>query len=247
MVQILSMSTKKKIFIFTTFAFFIFQIVFYKPQTSFRVDGGDVFLDFSGLNQKIKNSDFILVYNPGGVGRTTLDQEHDWGTIIDGIKRELHNMDYKVNVIEYMRSDYTIMGIISGWKENLIGFRSSSKELAYKLNFFLEETNKTIIVIGESTGAAYSSKVMDLIKDKERIYSIQAGMPFFFKRKDVNPNTLFLTSNGQRPDPVYEGNIFEIVKNWIINRKESNGHVYNWEHKHVAEGIRNFIKANFGN
>lgn len=242
----LFMRSKKIVFLLTVLTIFILQIIFYKPQTSFRVDGESILPNITVLGQKIKNSDFILVYNPGGEGGMNLDKELDWKTVIDGIKGELNDVGYKVSVVEYMRSDHTILGYISAFKEVLSGFKSSSKELADKLNFFLEETNKTIIVTGESFGAAYSSKVMDLIEDKEKTYSVQAGMPFFLGKKDKNTNILFLTSNGQQPDPIYEGNIFELLKQWIMRGKEGNGHVYNWNHKYVAEEIRSFIRTNFG-
>ena len=115
-------------------------------------------------------------------------------------------------------------------------------------------------MIGESTGTIISDKVMGILADNPRVYSIQTGPPFWHKTEG-RARTLVLTNNGLTPDTFSQGDIFTMVSisledllGFSRSRDMSGnvlyyvgapGHDYRWQYPSVYDQITRFIHSNF--
>ena len=63
---------------------------------------------FLNTYAQAKDSDFILIYNTGGLGGSSIDMDPEWGSVHQGVQLELERMGYSVSVMEHQRSNYSL-------------------------------------------------------------------------------------------------------------------------------------------
>jgi len=223
-------------------------------------------------NSQIKNlseiasqSEIVIIFNSGGWGDTPLEKAKDFAPIIQGIQQTLNNWGMKSIVIPYQRTKNGFLGRITGAKEFFLSFRDEANELANKINLFLKENpQKRVIITGLSNGGAFAEKTMEKISDKvkDRVYSIEAGVPFW-KKKIYSENILRLDNFGQ--DPLAKGELrvlfSTLIKTpfrWLLAKvKKENlslsqaihipGHDYSWQSPKLRFKIISFLEQKFIN
>jgi len=210
------------------------------------------------LNSTI-NSDVIIIFNSGGWGNTPLEKADDFAPIIKGIQATLEEWGYKSLVIPYLRTENSLSGKITGAKDFLSSFQSSSEILAEKVEFLAENLpDKKIIMAGLSSGAVLVNETVEEISENSQIYAIEAGIPFWTQTFE-SENTLQLNNNGK--DSLSAGEIktllFTLIKapfKWISSRISGQnlpfsqafhapGHDYFWDSPEVGSQIVTFLKT----
>ena len=148
----------------------------------------------------------------------------------------------------------------------LKGKSFKAEVMAAELKFIAQHINNLkVIMMGASQGAAFSNAVMRQLGELRQIYSLELGIPFFYRsRRVVTERTLAVDGNGLMPDALMEWDIITAVKafsaapfRWIKYRLQRKpvkfshcinlpGHDYNWDYPEVRQQIGEFIDINFG-
>ena len=90
------------------------------------------FLDVAAQN------DVIIIFNSGGWGNTPLEEAEDFAPVIEGIQETLNEWGYNSLVIPYARTKDDLSGKITGARDFLNSFQTSSEILAEKVDFLTE-------------------------------------------------------------------------------------------------------------
>jgi hypothetical protein len=204
-------------------------------------------------------ADAIVFFTPGGWGNITSDKEAYAKSLLVGIQKILKSWQYKTMVINYPRTGTGILGKIKSLKETLLAFPSESKKLADLIEVIATHfRNLKIILVGYSLGGAFINEVMKKIKEKERIYGIEAGTPFFYK-KIISENILHLDNGGK--DALSKRNmkklvligilgilklilLFKLIRLKISEAFHFKEHEYFWENPEIKLKVENFLKNN---
>ena len=117
-----------------------------------------------------------------------------------------------------------------------------------------------LIVTGESTGCVLTEVTMDFFRDNPNVYSIQTGMPWWYKT-EVQERTLRINTNGTCEDAFSNGNVpgmmWATFKDWVgLSSPEDNpgnilkflrapGHAYSWEYPGISSEIIKFLEDTF--
>jgi len=208
-----------------------------------------------------KNSDVIIIFNSGGWGNTPLQEAEDFVPIVEGIEKTLSGWGYNSLVIPYTRTKDDLSGKITGAKDFLNSFQTSSEILAEKVNFLTESLpDKKIIMAGLSAGGALVNKTMEKISEKSQVFAIEAGVPFWHEKFE-SENVLQLNNDGK--DSLSVGEIktllFSLAKaplKWILAKMNGEdltfsqairapGHEYFWDSPEVGPQIVSFLKNRF--
>lgn len=161
------------------------------------------FLDLATQN------DVIIIFNSGGWGNTPLEKAEDFAPIVKGIQETLNNWGYNSIILEYTRTKDDLSGKITGIKEFLNSFSSSSEILAEKVKFLTENLpDKKIIIAGLSAGGAFVDETMKKIGNEAKVYAIAAGIPFWHNTFE-SENILQLNNNGK--DSLSKGEIKSLI------------------------------------
>jgi hypothetical protein len=162
------------------------------------------------LNKAANESDVIIIFNSGGFGTVHLERAWDFKPIVYGTQGSITNLNYKVSVIPYYRTEESWLGKAAYVKEVLFNFPKESKYLANKLQeFSAAHPDKTILLEGLSNGAAFVTATMEKIKCcNSKILAMEFGPPFWVKQVD-NPNILIF-NNGQK-DALSNGRVFDLL------------------------------------
>ena len=209
-----------------------------------------------------KDKDFVIVFNPGGWGWNLVETSPGWRSIFIGIKSELGSSGYKALLLDHLRTVDSLQGRLSELVEMITRYPSKAKDLASRVEFLTNHIpDLRVIVAGESSGTVISARVMTLLEDNPRVYSIQTGPPFWHKN-NMWDRTLLLTGNGIIPDAFTEGDFLAVVKGYVkalfglsepINDfgtiphyVSAPGHDYWWHYPEVYSQILEFIDNNFG-
>mgnify|MGYP001031847701 CR=1 FL=1 len=224
------------------------------------------FYDDELLNicSQAKDKDFVLFYNPGGMGSKPMGEDTQWKGVVEGIESALGEMGYTCLIVEHIRTDATWLGYMKEIKDCVSLFSVKSRELAAKVKFLVENVKDIkVIITGASMGAVFCSEVMGLLKADLRAYSIEAGMPFWH-RDSTSARTLSINDNGVTPDALSSGSIRAIARScflapfrWLGSRLRGEhvtlsgcanvpGHEYYWDYPGVQSQIRAFLEENFG-
>jgi len=165
-------------------------------------------------------------------------------------------------VVDYRRTSKSIRGAINEFVEIFREYPTKADNLASRVNFLTRNVPELkITVAGESNGSAISDRVMAIMQDNPRVYSIQTGPPFWHRRMTVE-RTLVLDTNGQVPDAFSGGDIpvmlFASLKALVgvpLTEEEeagrifyfirAPGHDYNWHYPGVNLRIADFLEENF--
>ncbi|MDI6591523.1 MAG: hypothetical protein QME61_01075 [Patescibacteria group bacterium] len=216
---------------------------------------------FQQLLNSASQEDVIIIFNSGGWGNTPLEEAKDFAPIIEGIQNTLNEWGYNSLVIPYARTKDNLFGKITGARDFLNSFKSSSEILAKKVEFLAKKfPDKKIILAGLSTGGAFVNKTIEKIsiKTRDSVYGIVAGIPFWY-RDSQSENILKLDNNGR--DSLAVGNLksltFSLIKaplRWILAKFDSQnlkfsqtgqiavGHFYSWDSPEVGPQIVNFLE-----
>jgi hypothetical protein len=215
-----------------------------------------------------KNMDFLLIYNTGGFGGGTMAEDPEWPSILEGIKEKLADLGYGSMIIEHQRGEKVFLGFIEEVEEIKDNYPTKAPELAAQIAFLTKYNSKLrVITTGRCFGAIFSNEVMELEAENPRVYSIQAGRPFWYtepggerslviKDNGIMPDTLgkrgllfflwyFGKANfGHHPStsPYKEGSV-KIMK-WYFRMP---GHTYTWDQPVVRSRIIAFLEGNFAN
>ena len=209
------------------------------------------------LNLATQN-DVIIIFNSGGWGNTPLEKAEDFAPIIEGIEKTLKDWGYNSLVIPYIRTKDDFLGKITGAKDFLSSFKSSSEILAEKVEFLVEQfPDKKIIMAGFSSGAALVDETIEEISENSQIYAIEVGTPFWAETFE-SENILQLNNNGK--DSLSAGEIrtllFTLIKapvKWISSKVSGQnlpfsqafhapGHDYFWSSPEVGPQIVTFLE-----
>ena len=210
------------------------------------------FLDLAAQN------DVIIIFNSGGWGNTPLEEAKDFTPIIEGIQEILKEWGYNSLVIPYTRTKDDLSGKITGARDFLNSFQTSSEILAEKVNFLTENLpDKKIILAGLSTGGALVDETMEKISEKSQVFAIEAGVPFWHNSPE-SENILLLNNNGK--DTLSTGEIKSLISalvkapfQWISSKikgkdltfpqvLQAPGHDYLWDSPEVGFQIVTFLE-----
>jgi hypothetical protein len=208
-----------------------------------------------------KDHDFVLVFNSGGWGWNLLEESPGWWGIFEGIDAELATWDYTSVKLDYLRATQDFEGRLEEFWETLIGYHSKAEVLAARTEFFTDHLpDIRVILAGESTGAVIIDSAMVIMGDNPRVYSIQAGPPFWHTTI-TKERSLIMTGNGVSVDTLSHGNGFVFVlgcyQKWFgvlgptadygtePHIVVAPGHDYWWQYPEVRSQITDFLKDNF--
>jgi hypothetical protein len=154
-------------------------LAFTSPASPENSEMGKVF------NSRV-SADFIIVFNPGGWGDTTMEQADDLTPIIEGIKNTIDERGYESLVVPYYRAERGILAKIAVSKDFFSYFQKQSSELAVKIGEFLKINNgKKIIMVGLSNGASFVDETMKKISGfEDSVFAIEIGAPFWQREFD---------------------------------------------------------------
>ena len=220
---------------------------------------------------RAQGKDFLLIHNPGGWGSTLLEHCMRWErSIVEGVSNTLERLGYSWLLIQHFRSGNSWWAHMRDIKDQarffLTGESYKMEVMAAELEFIIRHLSSIkVITIGVSQGAAFGNAVMQHLHGLHQVYSLELGMPFFYRsRRVVTERTLAIDSNGLMPDALMEWDIITIVKTfsaapfrWIKYRLQGKpvkftycinipGHDYNWDYPEVRQQIGEFLGTNFG-
>jgi len=213
-----------------------------------------------------KNVDFLLVYNTGGFGGATMADDPEWPSILEGMKSELADLGYESIIIEHQRGKGGIFGFIEEVEELEDNYATKAPELAAKVAFLTKyNPGLKVITTGRCFGAIFSNEVMELEAENLRVYSIQAGVPFWYTEPS-GERTLVIRDNGIMSDTLGKRGLFSFL--WAFFRAnfgqrlstspieggsvkilswyfKTPGHTYTWNYPGVRSRIIAFLEENF--
>lgn len=182
--------------------------------------------------------DFMILYSPGGLGRSPLKTDPEFVTIVNGVKVELENLGYSVMATEHIRcSSYNIPFAID---QLLSYYHKTARELSAQLDYITRHNGVRIILMGECFGASFNNRVMEFLETNGRVYSIQLGLPFYVR--PVRYRTLVV--NGiEGPDPISTGDPIGILGLFVskIRGLPQTNHFYAWDHPDIQRQVRSFL------
>ena len=212
--------------------------------------------------------DFLLVYNTGGFGGGTMAEDPEWPSILDGIEAELEALGYTSMVIEHQRGEKGLAGFLSEVDDLIGNYPSKAPELAAKVAFLTKyNPDLKVITTGRCFGAIFSNEVMQLEAANPQLYSIQAGVPFWYTDPS-GERTLVIENNGTISDTFSEGSSWTFLwaffksnleqfpstspheegsirlLNWYFKMP---GHTYTWEYPEIRSCTQAFLEENFAN
>lgn len=208
-----------------------------------------------------KDHDFVLVFNSGGWGWNLLEESPGWWGILEGIDAELATWNYSSVELDYLRATPDFKGRLDEFWEALIGYRSKAEVLAARTEFLTDHLpDIRVILAGESTGAVIIDSAMVIMGDNPRVYSIQAGPPFWHETI-TKERSLIMMGNGVSVDTLSYGNGFDFIlgcyEKWFGVLKPTAdygtgphivvapGHDYWWQYPVVRSQITEFLRENF--
>ncbi len=205
--------------------------------------------------------DVIIIFNSGGWGNTPLEKAKDFAPIIEGIEKTLKDWGYGSLVIPYIRTKDDFFGKITGARDFLSSFKSSSEILAEKVEFLAEQfPDKKIIMAGLSSGAVLVDETIEEISENSQVYAIEVGTPFWAETFE-SENILQLNNNGK--DSLSVGEIKTLILSlvrapfkWILAKANGEdltfsqavrvpGHEYFWDSPEVGPQIVTFLENKF--
>jgi hypothetical protein len=207
------------------------------------------------------DQDLLIIFNPGGWGTKSLDDSSDWMSIMIGMQAKLVQAGYRVVTWNFQRTTDSVSGRLNELKEVVSGYYSKADDLAKRVEFLTDHNmGLRVILAGESTGTMICDSAMNLLKENERVYSIQTGLPFW-QKNTIRERTLVVNDNGVVPDSFSKGDFPAMVRSnlkmllgdtrtegegKILNVFSAPGHEYWWQNPGVCNQIGLFLEKYFG-
>jgi hypothetical protein len=228
------------------------------------------------LYSKVKDSDLVIFCNSGGWGNKPLSSDYQGRSWLTGMIAKLTQLGYEPCVIDDIRTGDGLIEHLFEFKEDLTHYPSKAKVLAAKIDFLTQHiTDLKVIITGQSNGAAFASEVANRLKDNPKVYSIQVGIPFWHRVREVG-RSLVIDNSGIGSDTLADRDLVTIIKSnwgkllilnhvpsftpvdWFISRSvliltsynfglglQAPGHEYMWEYPGVGPVIEAFLVNNF--
>jgi hypothetical protein len=229
----------------------------------YREKYGDFVNQLLATYVEARDKDIVVLFNPGGWGWNLQASSPGWQSISVGIESELDSLGYKPLLLDFRRTKETYQGLVREFVELVSDYPSKAENLARRVEFLTTHNpDLKVIITGESNGTVISDRVMHILQDNPRVYSIQTGTPFWHRNTMIN-RTLVLNDNGITPDSFSRGDIPAMV--WtslkalfgvsspekedpgrIFYFLRAPGHDYCWQYPDVYSKINDFLEENFG-
>ena len=214
------------------------------------------------MYSEAKNTDFVVIVNPGGWGAKSLKTTDGWWSILTGVESKLADLGYTSLMLNYQRTDESLSGYLNEIGQMINRYTSKAKNLASRVEFLTNHIpDLRVIIAAESNGTMFSNSVMNILADNPQVYCILTGPPFWYKITPMD-RALVITYNGMVPDAFYEGDIWAIfwgqVNYWFRLSPPAEdfgtpphyfgapGHDYWWQYPVVRYQITSFVDENFG-
>lgn len=210
-----------------------------------------------------EGKDVVLIWNSGGWGRKSLEDDPDWVDFFNGIESELRDMGYSSVTVNYIRSEDNLRGLLREIRGSLFRYPSRAKKLADEVDLLTRSNSDCkVILVGLCTGAIFVNEVMKHLEDNPRVYSIQMSKVFWY-RASTAQRSLVINDNGETSDVLTTGSIFwSIIREnaWRLPTTEkppggsvmignrylkAPGHEYMWELPILRSEIISFLDTNF--
>ena len=205
-----------------------------------------------------RDKDIVIFFNSGGMGWNLTKDTPGWASILNGITCHLEKLGHQPLVLNYRRTGSRLRDSIREFFEAAYRYPHKTKDFARRVIFLLDNLPQLkVIVAGESTGTVISEKAMRLLADRECVYSIQTGMPFWHTPA-VHERTLSMNDNGLRLDTFHYKQVRAILwatfKSWfgvklqpgtILSWLKAPGHDYSWQYPGVSSAVTEFLNKNF--
>ena len=227
------------------------------PQDAAKAD--DMLSQLVGTYLAAADTDFIVIFNPGGWGWDPMSDIPGWESIMRGIENTLGSFGYKTLLTDYKRTRHGFNGIV-GETEVLLAIQSAkAQELAARVTFLTEHLpDLRIILTGESNGATIVDDALRLLKDNPRVFAIETGPPVWHPSLEF-VRSLVIKNNGEQPDTFSSGNIILIMRSnaesafGIHSGAQGNillyigapGHFYSWDYPAVRAQVVDFLTTRF--
>lgn len=258
----LIMNTKRRIALLSFLTiFFSISFLFHLAHgvNDFRLLNGSLFYDISSKFNPPHSKKVLVIFNSGGWGNTPIEKAKDFEPVIKGIQNTLNQWGYSSVVISYNRTRNSLLGKIEGSKEIVDSFESQSGELASQIEYFLKKNpGSRVVMAGLCMGGDFVNETMKRISSKSRVYTIEAGVPFWVKRVH-SENVLGLNNN--KRDTLATGQIgplmlslVEAPGRWVLARIngermpfsraiQAPGHKYDWSSPEVGPKVVSFLEG----
>ena len=209
-----------------------------------------------------EGKDVVLVWNSGGWGRKTIEDDPDWVDIFSGIESELRDMGYSTVTVSYIRSENNLRGLLREIAGSLLYFPTRAEKLADEVDLLTESNSDCkVILLATSNGAVFVNEVMKHLEDNPRVYSIQTSRLFWY-RDSTAQRSLLIDGNGETRDVLSSGNIWSIIRENALRIPTAEkppggsvmigdrylkapGHEYMWEQPSVRSEIISFLHTHF--
>ncbi len=203
--------------------------------------------------------DVLIVFNSGGFGWAVIGESSGWESIADEIGRILDGNGYTSSLIDYQRTDASLMGLLGETTATAGHLWKKGEDLVLMIDFLSRHLSQTdIILVGESNGTVICDKAMRLLEDNPNIYTIQTGPPSWYITLDID-RSLIIRNNGLVPDSFSNGDLISMIRANLetifgIEREYEGevflyigapGHIYSWEYPNVEAEITEFINLHF--
>ena len=212
--------------------------------------------------EEAEDKDVVLVWNSGGWGRKTIEDDPDWVDIFSGIESELRDMGYSTVTVSYIRSENNLRGLLREIAGSLLYFPTRAEKLADEVNLLTESNSDCkVILLATSNGAIFVNEVMKHLEDNPGVYSIQTSRLFWY-RDSTAQRSLLIDGNGETRDVLSSGNIWSIIRENALRIPTAEkppggsvmigdrylkapGHEYMWEQPSVRSEIISFLHTHF--
>ncbi|MDY6833724.1 MAG: hypothetical protein SVY53_02865 [Chloroflexota bacterium] len=207
--------------------------------------------------------DIVIIYNSGGWGRVPELDDEEWGEVVASTAGVLEDLGYSTKRIPYGRTENSVSGYYGETKAVLDEMPAKARQLAAEVQLLTQNNPHTrVIITGLSQGAAYTNKVMTLLKSNEQVYGIEAGCPFYCSPLQ-SERTLIIEDNGVEGDAFADGDamvllgcLFDAHLNWALDGFAGGpmklggyfdppGHSYEWHYPGVGQRITEFLIDHF--
>ncbi|MFC1907801.1 hypothetical protein ACFLWT_00135 [Chloroflexota bacterium] len=209
-----------------------------------------------------KDKDFVLVFNSGGWGWTSLEKSLGWCSIFTGIESQLDDLGYTTLLLNYQRTGDGLKNCLNEVVEMTTGYSLKAKALAQRIEFLTDNIpNLKVVIAGESNGTVICDTTMEVLADNPQVYSIQTGPPFWYTNTILD-RTLVVADNGITPDSFSRGDLLTLAganlrvlfglsqseddSGTTLHYVRAPGHDYWWQYPGVSSEITNFLEQNFG-
>jgi hypothetical protein len=208
-----------------------------------------------------RDVDIVIYFNSGGMGWNYVADTPGWSTILDGITGKLEELGYRPLVINYCRTSRGLWGSVKEIIEASTRYTKKVNGMEKHVGFLVDNLPELkMIVTGESTGCVLTEVTMDFFRDNPNVYSIQTGMPWWFKT-EFQERTLRINTNGTCEDAFSHGNVagmmWSTFKHWvglsspeedpgnILKFLRAPGHAYSWDYPAISSAVCEFLEDNF--